>query len=104
MYCLSNRAPSLDLSMINEPYLVAATTLTFIAVVVGHRYVVKRGAQLTALSSAVPDGILWIQKKGTVGACNEAAERLLGRGASEIVGRSLFDFVRGDLKLNNPPS
>jgi PAS domain S-box-containing protein len=90
--------------MINEPYLVAATTLTFIAVVAGHRYVAKRGAQLTALSSAVPDGILWIHRKGTVGACNEAAERLLGRGANEIVGRPLFDFVRGDVRLNNLPS
>jgi PAS domain S-box-containing protein len=90
--------------MINEPYLVAATMLTFVAVVAGHRYVAKRVAQLTALSSAVPDGILWIHRNGTVGACNEGAERLLGRGASEIAGRPLFDFVRGDSRLNNPPS
>jgi PAS domain S-box-containing protein len=55
----------------------------------------KFGAASTrALLELMDDGIVFHDVDGTIVTCNEAAERILGVGAHELVGRpSLFPFV-----------
>lgn len=49
----------------------------------------------TRLCEALPDIVFLVDPGGTVHFCNRRAARLIGRPATEIVGRRLVDFVAG---------
>jgi PAS domain S-box-containing protein len=54
---------------------------------------VRSEARYRELIAYAPDGIFVLDEKATVLDVNEAGERLLGRGRSDIVGHSFLEFV-----------
>ena len=62
-----------------------------------HRDLRDREGQLHTLVQTIPD-LVWLRDvDGAFLRCNAQFERLIGRSESEIVGRTLYDFVDKDL-------
>lgn len=60
---------------------------------VGAEALVQSEARYRELIAFAPDGMFVLDGKATVLDVNEAGERLLGRGRSDIVGHSFMEFV-----------
>lgn len=87
--------------MFNADFVIAMEAFALSAVLL--RCERRRRAdsgRLAALSTAIPDAVLWINGKGTIVECNEIAERLFG-GDATIVGGQLSTYLP---QYRTPPS
>lgn len=69
---------------------------------------VNTSGLLTALLETLPDGVIVLDRKGVVAACNPAAARIAGKPAAQLIGRAWTSLLEarelpaGPLPLQSP--